>query len=463
MSHSTGGRRARQIETLRTQFALADGLPFADVLSAERIERALREEGACWREQVFTPVLTLWTFLAQVISSDGSCRAAVSRLLAWLVSQEQPTCRPQTEPYCKARQRLPESLLSRLARETGRDLPQQTPSAWRWKGRRVKLVDGSTVSMPDTPANQKVYPQSGTQAAGVGFPIARVVVVFCLACGTVLDAALGRYQGKQTGENSLLRTLDGALEEGDVVLGDRYFSGYFDLALWRQRGIDVVVRLHQLRRADFRRGLRLGREDHVVDWAKPPRPAWMDEETYQRLPATLTVREVRVRIHQAGFRSRVVVVATSLLDATAFSARELGFLYRARWHAELDLRSLKVTLGMDVLRCQSPEMVRKEVWAHLLAYNLIRSIMARAAADRGAEPRQLSFKGALQAMAGFAERLLGAAADTAAALYAWLLIVIGSHQVGDRPDRVEPRKRKRRPKHYPFLNQTRADARKAAT
>jgi hypothetical protein len=310
MSHSTGGRRARQIETLRTQFALADGLPFADVLSAERIERALREEGACWREQVFTPVLTLWTFLAQVISPDGSCRAAVSRLLAWLVSQGQPTCRPQTGPYCKARQRLSESLLSRLARETGRDLHQQTPSAWRWKGRRVKLVDGSTVSMPDTPANQKAYPQSGTQAAGVGFPIARVVVVFCLACGAVLDAALGRYQGKQTGENSLLRTLDSALEEGDVVLGDRYFSGYFDLALWRQRGIDVVVRLHQLRRADFRRGLRLGREDHVVDWAKPPRPAWMDEETYQRLPATLTVREVRVRIHQAGFRSRVVVVAT---------------------------------------------------------------------------------------------------------------------------------------------------------
>jgi hypothetical protein len=451
MPHCNPRRRAHQIETLRRQFAQADGLPFADVLSTQRLEQAVRQEGAAWREVVWTPVLTLGAFLAQVLNPDGSCRAAVARVLAWSVARGQPTCTPKTDPYCKARQRLPESLVGRLARETGRSLHEQAPAEWLWHGRRVKLADGTTVSMPDTPANQRDYPHSAAQQPGLGFPIARLVVVFCLACGTVLDAALGRYQGKQTGENSLLRGLEEALGPGDVLLADRYFGGYFDLALGRQRGVDAVVRLHQLRRADFRRGRRLGPKDHVVRWAKPQRPDWLDEETYARLPPTLAVREVAVRVEQAGFRTRRLVVVTTLLDAREFPARELALLYRARWHAELDLRSLKVTLGMDVLRCKSPDMVRKEVWAHVLAYNLIRTVMARAARDLGALPRDLSFKGAVQALAAFAERLVQADAATAAELLDWLLVVIGSHQVGDRPDRVEPRARKRRPKDYPNL------------
>ena len=272
---------------------------------------------------------------------------------------------------------------------------------------------------------------------------------------------LESLQGKRTGENALLRELDGAFDPQDVVLGDRCFGGYFDLALWQARGVDAVVRLHQQRRADFRTGRRLGRKDHVVAWAKPPRPAWLDEATYQSLPATLEVREVEVRVSQRGFRSRKLVVVTTLLDEDTYPACELATLYRARWHAELDLRSLKVTLGMDVLRCQSPEMVRKEFWAHLLAYNLIRTVLARAALDLGALPRELSFKGALQAIQAFAERLVGAEEEAVQELQEWLVIVVASHQVGDRPDRVEPRKRKRRPKHYPNLTQPRAQARKA--
>jgi Transposase DDE domain len=459
MGHSTRTRRARQIQALRAQFALADGLPFADALPADRIERALAEEGASWREVVFTPVLTLWAFLSQVVSPDGSCRAIVSRVLAWLVSRGERPCSPKTGPYCKARARLPEALLRRLAREAGQSLHEQAPAGWLWKGRRVKVVDGTTVSMPDTPANQRAYPQSPSQAAGLGFPIARLVVVFCLACGAALDAALGRYQGKRTGENALLRTLEGALQEGDVALADRYFGGYFDLALWRRRGVDFVVRLHQLRRCDFRRGRRLGRRDHVVRWAKPQRPEWLDEAAYRALPASLEVRELEARVAQAGFRTRRLVVVTSLTDGAAFAAAELAEVYRARWHAELDLRSLKGTLGMDVLRCQSPEMVRKEVWAHLLAYNLIRAVMARAARDLDCPPCWLSFTGALQALTAFAERLLGARGEQARALHEWLLLVIGSHQVGDRPDRVEPRAVKRRPKNYPLLNRPRAQAR----
>jgi Transposase DDE domain len=460
VSHSNLGRRSRQIETLRTQFAQADGLPFAEVLSTDRIEDALREEEAVWREDVYTPPLTLWAFLSQVVCPDGSCRAAVARVLAWLVSRNESPCRPQTGPYCKARQRLPEKLLRRLARETGRAVQTEAPTEWLWKGRRVKLADGTTVSMPDTPANQAAYPQHTAQAPGLGFPIARLVVVFCLACGTAVDAALGRYQGKRTGETALLRGLETALEPGDVLLADRYFGGWFDVALLHERGVDIVVRLHQQRGCDFRRGRRLGPNDHVVEWAKPPRPAWMDVATYARLPDRLTIREVGVRVTRAGFRTRQLVVVTTLLDP-AVTAADLAELYRARWHAELDLRSLKVTLGMDVLRCKTPAMVRKEVWAHLVAYNLIRAVMARAALEFGGPPRDLSFKGALQAVRAFAERLVDATGATAEELDEWLLIAIGSYQVGDRPDRVEPRKRKRRPKHYPLLMQPRATARAA--
>jgi Transposase DDE domain len=460
MGHSTRTRRARQIQTLRTQFAQADGLPFRDVLPAERLERALREEGATWREAIYTPVLTLWAFLTQVISPDGSCRAAVARVLAWLVSQGQPPCTAKTDPYCKARRRLPESLLRRLLRETGQALHREAPAEWRWQGRRVQVVDGTTVSMPDSPANQAAYPQNPAQEPGLGFPLARLVVVFSLACGSVLDAALGRYQGKQTGENALFRTLHDTLEPDDVVLADRYYGGYFDLALLQQRGADVVVRLHQLRRADFRRGRRLGPKDHVVVWHKPARPEWLDEQTYRRLPEQLWLREVAVQVEQPGFRTKHLVVVTTLLDAEAFSRRDLAQLYRARWHAELDLRSLKVTLGMDVLRCLSPEMVRKEVWAHLLAYNLIRTVMAQAAVDSGIPPRELSFQGALQTLTAFAERLLEADGATADELYDWLWLAIASHQVGGRPDRVEPRARKRRPKDYPHLHKPRHQARR---
>jgi hypothetical protein len=461
MPHSTPGRRARQVETLRAQFAQADGLPFADVLPAERVERALAEEGATGRAAVFSPLLTLWAFLGQVISADGSCRAAVARVLAWLVAHHQRPCTPKTDPYCKARQRLPEALLTRLMRETGWALHRQLPGEWLWQGRRVKVADGSTVSMPDTPANQGAYPQLGSQQPGLGFPIARLVVVFGLACGAVLDAALGRYQGKQTGENALLRALGAAFEPGDVLLADRYFGGWFDIAYWRRRGVDIAVRLHQRRSCDLRRGRRLGPDDHVVIWAKPEqRPEWLDEATYARLPGGLELREVRLRVAVPGFRTRVIVVVTTLLDAGAYPARDLAALYRLRWHAELDLRSLKTTLGMDVLRCQSPAMVRKEVWAHLLAYNLIRTVMAQAAAENGCAPRDLSFKGALQTLTAFAERLLEVDAARVAELHAWLLIAIGAHQVGDRPDRTEPRARKRRPKEYPLLTKPRDVARR---
>jgi hypothetical protein len=457
MPDSTPHRARRQIETLRARLARADGLAFADLLPTDRVAAALQAEGVGWRHKVFTPLVTLWAFLAQVAGPDGCCRAAVARVAAWLVGCGRP-CRPTTGGYCKARARLPAGLPRRLACDAGRALHRQTGDGWSWRGRRVKVADGTTISMPDTPANQRAYPQPDAQEPGLGFPIVRVLVVFCLATGAAIDAALGRYHGKRTGEAALLRQSADAFEAGDVVLGDRTFSGFYELAFWQSRGVDVVVRLHQARRVDFRTGRRLGRGDHAVVWSRPDRPEWVDDATFAALPRRLEVREVAVRVTRAGFRTRCLVLVTTLQDAAAYPAVALAELYRARWHAELDLRSLKVTLGMDVLRCRTPELVRTELWMHLLAYNLIRTVMACAAAEVGCVPRELSFAGAVQVVRAFGD-WLAAVPDRAAELRQCLLVMIGCHRVGNRPDRVEPRARKRRPKHGALLTVPRDQAR----
>jgi hypothetical protein len=335
---------------------------------------------------------------------------------------------------------------------------EEAPRQWRWLGHRVLDVDGSTITMPDTPANQAEYPQVPGQKRGCGFPIARIVVVFSLAVGTVLDAAIGKYEGKQTGENSLFRTLHDVLQEGDVVLADRYFSGWFDIALLQQRSVHIVVRKHQLRATDFRTGRRLGRNDHAVCWSKPQRPQWMSKEQYDRLPESLTLREVRVHVEQKGFRTRELVVVTTLLDPKKYTTEQIASLYRRRWQAELNLRSLKIVLQMDHLRCLTPHRVRNEFFMHLVGYNLIRRVMAVAAARVGREPWTVSFKGTLQTMSNLLPLLA-----TRVSTEDWcqsLLDAIATHVVGNRPDRVEPRVKKRRPKQYKLMRKPRDDYKK---
>ncbi len=457
MAHATPTHRARQVQQRHRQLAHAPALPFADVLPDDEVEQALQAEKVTFRDRLFSPLVTLWVFLSQVLDPDHSCRAALARFAAWRLARGLAPCSADTSAYCKARRRLPEGVLARLTRATGRQVQDQAPPGWRWNGRTVKVVDGTTVSMPDTPDNQQAFPQPRSQKPGLGFPIARLVVLFSLAVGTVLDAALGRSQGKQTGETALFHTLHDSLEPGDILLMDRYYGSFWEIALARQRGADAVTRLHQRRRADFRTGRRLGREDHVVEWAKPARPAWMDEATYASLPESLAVREVRVRVRQPGFRTRVLVVVTTLLDPGATPRSEVAVLYRLRWLAELDLRALKQTLQMDVLRCRTPQMVRKEVWAHLLAYNLVRRVMARAAQEANLLPVQLSFKAAVQAVNAFA----GVPWEGRELEEVWgrLCAFLASQRVGDRPNRYEPRARKRRPKPYPLLNVPRDKAR----
>jgi putative transposase len=428
-------------------------LYFASLLSEDHILEAFGRARLLWQGWVYSPVVTVWVFLAQCLSPDHSCRDAVAQLIAWLVASGRRRCSAETGAYCTARDRLPEETCRRLARDTGRQVERAAPSSWNWLGHRVLDVDGSTLTMADTAANQAEYPQLPSQKRGCGFPIARIVVVFSLAVGTVLEAALGKYEGKQTGENSLFRTLHDILQEGDVVLADRYFSGWFDLALLWQRGVHCVVRKHQLRPTDFRTGYRLGPGHQLVCWFKPQRPAWMGHEEYRSLPVFLRLREILVRVEQKGFRTRELVVITTLLDPEQYPATEIAKLYRQRWQAELHLRSLKIVLQMDHLRCKKPHRVRNEFYMHLVAYNLIRKVMALAAFKAGVKPWTVSFKGALQTTAKLLPLL-----HTNISIDDWcdtLLIAIATHDVGNRPDRFEPRLKKRRPKQYKHLREPR--------
>lgn len=435
-------------------------LYFAALLSAEVIVSAIGMASSHWQGWIYTPEVTIWVFLSQCLSADHSCRDAVAHLAAWRVAQGLYACSAGTGAYCTARDRLPEQACLGLVRQTGKQLEDQAPSEWLWHGRRVRAVDGTTVTMQDTKANQAAYPQQKNQTPGCGLPIARILVVFSLAVGTVLDVALRPYEGKQTGENSMFRTLHASLAAGDVVLADRYFSGWFDLALLRQRDVDSVVRKHQLRATDFRAGRRLGHDDHIVHWLKPARPDWMSRQVYAALPNELELREVRVRVTQCGFRPKSLVIVTTLLDAEEFSARAIADLYRQRWQAELNLRSLKNVLAMEHLRCHTPHRVRNELYMHLLGYNLIRKAMALAAFDSGVCPWQVSFKGTLQTLNRFLP-LLGSCMNIFDGCEA-LLTCIATHVVGDRPDRYEPRVVKRPPKKYKRMREPRADYKKRA-
>lgn len=453
-----------QINRWQKHFREAPALPFSDLLSAAEVQPVLGALEVTFRERVFDPVVTLWAFLSQVFSFDHSCRETVARVLAWRVSRGEQPCSAQTGSYCQARKRLPEALPAALARRIGQEMERRAEAGWLWKERHhVKIVDGSTVLMPDTPANQESFPQSAGQKPGLGFPIARLVVVFSLACGAALELAMGPCRGKRTGENTLFRRIMDALEPNDVVLGDAVFESYQDLAMLKQRGIEAVFRKHGTRRCDFRRGTWLGTKDHVVTWSKPAfGSARFDRQAYDQLPERLVIRELAFDVHQPGFRSKQIVLVTTLLDAEVYPAEELAALYRERWHCELDLNALKTTLQMDMLRCKTPPMVRKEVWVHLLVYNLIRRLIAESAREFGQLPRRLSFKGALQTIGSFAPYLAIYRANRRAALTVQLLHAIASHHAGERPDRIEPRAIKRRPK-YSYLTLPRRLAKQRLT
>src|SRR6516225_4397971 len=401
MCHSNQERLRQQVQFLRRQFLQDGDLPFTNVLTEEVIAQALTAVTG-WLDRIFSPLVTLWVFLAQVLSADHSCRAAVARLIAHRLARGQRPCSADTGAYCQARRRLPEKFFADVACAVGRGLDDQADRRWLWKGRRVYLFDGTTVTMPDTPQNQAAYPQVYNQKPGLGFPIARLGAVISLACGAVVNLGFCQYAGKGQGEVSLLRRLWDVLRPGDVLLADSLIANFTNIVLLQARGVELVSRLNKAhRKADFRRGQRLGEDDHLVRWFKPTSIRSLDWKAYKALPEFITIRETRIRVKQPGFRTRSLVVVTTLLDAQQTTKEDLATLYRGRWNNELDLRSLKSTMQMRELRCKTPELVRKEVWTHVLAYNLIRTVMAQAAARHDVTPRSISFTGAMQTLKAF--------------------------------------------------------------
>ena len=415
------------------------------------------------RERIWTPLQTLWTFLGQVLHADSSCRDAVAVTLSQGAAAGQRAL-PSADPsaYCQARRRFPGQRLAAGVRQVGQRLCEEVSAAVTWHSRQVVLVDGTTCSMPDTPDLQGAFSQPTGQQRGCGFPVAKVVALFCWASGAILEAAIGPLW---MSELHLWRTLWAALAPGQIVLGDRFYCSFYDIVGVVRRGCDALFRLHQRRAQDFRRGRRLGKNDCLVTWQRPTwkaRPRGMGRRQWLALPAELTVRLIRFAADIPGFRSRSITVATTLLDAKAYPAEEIAGLYRDRWLIELRFRDIKTTMGMDVLRGKTADVVRKEILMHLLAYNLIRCLMWQAAGKHGRPLHRLSFAGTVSRINALGPYLwLYAGSERAAPLYALLLHWIAHDRVPDRPNRLEPRAVKRRPKEYDLLNRPRNEMRKA--
>jgi Transposase DDE domain len=419
---------------------------FFNVLTSPALLSTVEDLLPVHRERSFPPTETLSMFLAQAMNTDSSCQnivneAALTRAICGL-----PPCSSNTGSYCKARQRLPLSMVSGLVRQIGLQMTDQAPLRWNWQGRPIRLVDGTTVELPDTEENRRAYPQT---REGSGCPLSRIVGITCLASGGVLNAAIGPFAGKGSGEQALLRTLLDTFTAGDIVLGDAYFGTYFLLAELMARNVDAVFEQYGARKRtlDFSRGQQIGKRDHLLCYEKPKKPAWISQESYDAAPDTITVRELEV-----GHK----ILVTTLLSPEEASKHALKELYQQRWHVELDLRNIKSTLGMGVLSCKTPDMIEKEIWIYLLAHNLIRVVMAEAASLSDILPRQLSFKHSLQLWRIWRQQSSGQ--DDQESLRALLRLTI-ENTVGHRPGRVEPRMVKRWRKSFPLLTKPRSELR----
>jgi len=440
------------LDEVRARFARNEGLPFADILTEANIRDVLNEHGIKFRDRVFSPVTTIWGFLGQVLSEDHSCRDAVSRIIAHRVANGKTVCSPNTASYCNARSRILTGVLSTLATRTAEELETSIPNQWRWNDRSVFIVDGSSVSMPDTPENQQMYPQPPAQAPGLGFPLARITVLLSLATGACHDLEIASYAGKGTGEKSLFRRMYDTLKPGDVVLADALFDDYYIVWELCKRKIDIVTRVQHDRVGS--RIVESSPEGDLLVWQRPNKPRGMTGAQYRSYPKSFVMRQVTVDALDKNNRAKQFKVVTTILD-TSIDGKQIGDLYERRWDGEVDIRSIKCTMMMDILRCKTPEMVHKEIWTHLLAYNLLRTVMSVAASDNDTEPRKVSFKGAKQTLTAFAPKIEAARPEDRVTLIDAMIATVAYHRVGNRPGRWEPRARKRRPKKADKLMQPR--------
>lgn len=458
---NSGNSDSNSFQKIADAFLSQPGLPFAEILSSERIERIFAKQGNLFGSSaIYSTAVMVWSFLGQVLrdGKEASCQAAVSCVVAYCLQREVTTPTADTGDYCRARAKLAEAALRDLTREVAAEVEEQADPAWLWLGLHAKLVDGFTFTMPDTEENQAAYPQAKTQKPGIGFPIARAVAILSLATACTMDLAVGPYAGKETGETALLRQLLSSFESGDVAVMDRFYCSFMMIALLLNQDVQVCARMHQRRHVDFRRGRRLGKYDHIIIWTKPPRPTWMDEATYDTIPETLEMREIRFNVVEDGQRTQTITIATTLTDAEKYSKEDIAELYGFRWNSELDIRSIKSNLNLGHVRCKSPEMVRKELWTTLLGYNLIRTTAAAAALLHGKQPRQISFTSTCQyVLSSWMLLSCGAVSTDRLEHYCrQLLKQIATCEVANRPGRLEPRVLKRRRHGYKLMQEPRS-------
>lgn len=445
---------ANRAYILKQKYQNSVALPFEQVLPEAVIQKVLQEQGVGYRQVLYTPIVVIWAWVSQVLDADKSLSNAVKRVLAWIAAAGEAVPSGDTGAYSKARKRLPLAVLKPLLQRTAAALTAEVKPAQRWCGRRVKAYDGTSILMSDTPANQAVYPQHSNQKAGCGFPLAKLVVWFCGTTGAVLDVAIAAFN---TSEWQLSRQLYASLQSDDVVVADSAYGTYVDLVLVHRAQADAVFRKHHARQCDFRRGKKLGIGDHIVQWQRPLQcPQSMTAADFVALPTCIAVREVHLLIQQPGFRPKEIILVTTLVDPKRYPKAKLAELYQLRWQAtEVNLRHLKTTLQMEMIAAKTPEMVHKEIWMHLLSYNLLRTLMWQSAQPAQVSPLRLSLQGTRQQFNQFRPQFAQAADKKRRRLYITLLEVIHNQLVPLRPNRVEPRVVKRRPKPFPRMQQPR--------
>jgi hypothetical protein len=444
------GRRTahglRQATLVQLQQHLGDYLP-AGLLSAE-------EEGANSRDRVFNLRLTFECFVWQMLKPRTSCREVTRQVQALCRLHGRGLIKEGDSAYVQARQRLPLERSEKALTGTAQLADRRVGSGGQLRGRPVKVADCSTTQLADTPENQKQYPQPSTQKRGCGFPVMKFLVLFSLTSGAVLNVLM---RSLHEHDLRLLRELWDQLKKGDILLGDRAYGEYTTLASLPKQGVDVVARLHQSRKVDFRKAKRLSKKDGLFVWTKSSKPSKiLSASEWALLPAQITVRIIRFTATIRGFRSRRITLVTSLLDPKLYPPEDLAALYQRRWRLELCLRDLKTMMGMEELRCKSPEMAQKELLAYLIAHNLVRCVIAEAVATHGVDLERVSFKGTVDGLRQYSDAIAKARNQKMRRqLWDDLLLNLARDLVPHRPDRTEPRAVKRRPKPYPLLNKPR--------
>ena len=453
------GRRAKtRLEKIQKIDQLAELYQvFGDLVPEKFLQPTTKGKGS--RARALPLRVTFWAFVSQVMQPKSSCREVVRKVDAWwrwLQKDRMGESSLSPSAYCQARSRLVPETLELILAHTAHNLERHVLSEEKGPaGRPVRIIDGTGISMPDTLANQSRWPQSGAQKPGLGFPVAKVVGLFSLGSGALLEYIVGTLRSHDSG---FLTRLMEKIRKDDILVADRGFCSYAALAMLLARGADGVMRLHQARRLDLQNAKTLGKDDHLVVWKRPLIcPKGWEKANFEALPLTLAVRIIALKIEVPGYRSTSITLVTTLTDPVLYPADELRELYAKRWNVELHFHQIKIALNMDILRCQSPEMIEREILIHLITYNLIRSLMQRAAHIHHSNLARLSFKGSLDTARHFSSVIHASSSSPSKqeSLIAQMLAAIAFDPVPLRPNRSEPRAKKRRPKNYALLTKLR--------